>query len=93
MSDIVALCDRDVRLTTDEIKSIFKALCNRIFQLQLGKEIKDANLRMSGDLAQVNDQDKKGIAEVNKKSSQQEKDRSVEGETQFNIQIKEKTMS
>ena len=93
MSDIVALCDRDVRLTTDEIKSIFKALCNRIFQLQLGKEIKDANLRMSGDLAEANDKGKKVIAELDKQDSKQEKDRSVEGETQFNIQINEKTMS
>jgi hypothetical protein len=48
---------------------------------------------MSGDLAEVNDQDKKGIAKVNKKSSQQGKDRSVEGETEFNIQINEKRMS
>lgn len=36
---------------------------------------------MSGDLAEVNDKDKKGIPESDKQDSKQEKHRSVEGES------------
>lgn len=33
LSDIIALCDRDVRLTTGEIKKILKGIVNRISQI------------------------------------------------------------